>query len=88
MVAAKRPKGTKFISIGPGPVPVVPIGDFSKIYLKGQLEELWTIIGPSVELNIARLPLWKVITMAYLEGAMHGSQMVEDERYKGNPKVL
>ena len=44
------------------------------------LEELWGIIGPSVELNLRQLPLWKVITMAYFEGCVHGSQMMEDEK--------
>ena len=73
----------RFANLGPRPIPVVPIGQFSKVRSKTHhqmLEELWEIIGPSVELNLRQLPLWQVITMAYFEGCAHGSQMPENER--------
>lgn len=73
----------RFANIGPKPIPVVPIQKFTRVRNKAHhegLEELWEIIGPSVELNMRQLPMWKVITMAYLEGCVHGSQMVEDEK--------
>lgn len=72
----------KFAQIGPRSIPTVPIQKFTKIRnaeIHKQIEELWSIIGPSAELNLARLPLWKVITMAYIEGVMHGSQMKEEQ---------
>ena len=73
----------RFANIGPKPIPTVPIQKFTRVRNKAHhegLEELWEIIGPSVELNLRQLPLWKVITMAYFEGCVHGSQMIEDER--------
>ena len=64
-------------------MPVVPVGQSSKLEGKDHnrmLEELWSIIGPSVELNLRKLPLWKVVTMAYFEGSVHATQMMEDEK--------
>ena len=82
MVQVQKRKHTRFANIGPRPIPVVPIQQFSKANRTQHqmLEDLWEIIGPSVELNLRQLPLWKVITMAYFEGCVHGSQMVEDEK--------
>ena len=82
MVQVQKRKHTRFANIGPRPIPVVPIGQFSKANKTQHqmLEELWEIIGPSVELNLRQLPLWKVITMAYFEGSIHAVQMMEDER--------
>lgn len=77
-----RPVKRQFMRMGPTPIPTVPIAQFEKRGGKEfnqQLEELWSIIGPSVELNLKRLPLWKVITMAYFEGGVHAIQMMEDE---------
>ena len=62
---------------------MVPIQQFTKVRNKSHhemLEALWEIIGPSVELNLRQLPLWKVITMAYFEGSIHAVQMMEDEK--------
>ena len=73
----------RFANIGPKPIPVVPIQKFNRVRNKARhekLEELWEIIGPSAELNMRKLPMWKVITMAYFEGCVHGSQMAEDEK--------
>lgn len=73
---------TRFVSLGPKAVPSTSIGEFSKLNRPGSnqmLEDLWEIIGPSVELNLRKLPLWKVITMAYFEGSVHAIQMIEDE---------
>ena len=83
MVQVQKRKHPRFVNMGPRPVPVVPIQQFTKVRNKSHhemLEDLWEIIGPSVELNLRQLPLWKVITMAYFEGCVHGSQMVEDEK--------
>ena len=82
MVQVQKRKHTRFANIGPRPIPVVPIQQFSKANRTQHqmLEGLWEIIGPSVELNLRQLPLWKVITMAYFEGSIHAVQMMEDER--------
>jgi len=83
MVQVQKRKHTRFANIGPRPIPIVPIQQFTKVRNKSHhemLEALWEIIGPSVELNMRQLPMWKVITMAYFEGCVHGSQMVEDEK--------
>ena len=78
----------RFTQFGPRPISIVPISRFEKLsskYLNGKnpnemLEELWEIIGPSAELNLKRLPLWKVIAMAYFEGCIHTNQMLNEER--------
>ena len=82
MVQVQKRKHTRFAHLGPRPIPVVPIQQFSKANRTQHqmLEGLWEIIGPSVELNLRQLPLWKVITMAYFEGSIHAVQMMEDER--------
>lgn len=76
----------RFARIGPITIESVPINKFEKRSGKNfnrQLEELWSIIGPSVELNMQRLPLWKVIAMAYFEGSVHAIQMMEEEEENG-----
>lgn len=83
MVQVQKRKHTRFAHLGPKPIPLVPIGNFTKAGGKTHnemLESLWEIIGPSVELNLRKLPLWKVITMAYFEGSVHAVQMMEDEK--------
>lgn len=83
MVQVQKRKHTRFAHLGPKPIPLVPIGNFTKAGGKTHnemLESLWGIIGPSVELNLHKLPLWKVITMAYFEGSVHAVQMMEDEK--------
>ena len=83
MVQVQKRKHTRFVNMGPRPVPVVPIQQFTRAGGKTHnemLESLWEIIGPSVELNLRQLPLWKVITMAYFEGCVHATQMMEEEQ--------
>lgn len=83
MVQVQKRKHTRFAHLGPKPIPLVPIGQFTKAggaKHNETLESLWEIIGPSVELNLRKLPLWKVITMAYFEGSVHAVQMMEDEK--------
>ncbi len=78
----------KSCQLGPNTIPIVPVKDFNKARnINGKsfdetLKEMWDIIGPSVDLNLHKLPLWKVITMAYFEGVVHGSQMIEEENEK------
>lgn len=65
-------------------IPIVKSNDFSHYKFEhGELERIWEIVGPSAVLNMRRTPithLWKVITMAYLEGLHHGSE-IEKERH-------
>lgn len=71
----------QFAEIGPK-IPLVPIGDFTKCPLtSAELEQLWRITGPSAALNLRSNPLWRVITMAYFEGLMHGAGL-EAERHR------
>lgn len=59
-------------NIGPA-IPIVPFKDFTKgKFLKEHVVEMWTIIGPSISHNIDKMPLWQVVTMAYMEGLLHG----------------
>lgn len=68
-----KTKKPYFVQFGPA-IPIVPITDFTKIGLtKEQMNDLWTLCGPTVERNMQRrLELWQVIAMAYLEGLNHG----------------
>lgn len=73
----------QFLKFGPRKIEQVPISHFQKRGGKEfdeQLKQLWEIIGPSVQLNLDRLPLWKVICMAYFEGGVHAVQMMEEQR--------
>ena len=66
----------KMATIGPRVVPVVPLPHFSKGPSTNQLEEIWTLVGPSASENLSRLPLWQVIAMAYFEGVHHAASYV------------
>jgi hypothetical protein len=75
-----------FMQFGPD-MPVVPIGDFSRMSLtEKQWADAWRICGPSAEQNMRRgwkrppLELWQVIASAYLEGLHHGAS-IERERH-------
>lgn len=72
----KRPY---FVTLGP-PVPIVPVGDFSRMALtEQQWADAWRLCGPSAAMNMAGgwrrrpLELWQVIASAYLEGLGHGA---------------
>ena len=85
MKASSRPRRNRFVQIGPKAVPNAPISAFTKARkfngkpMDELLEEIWELVGPSFELNMRRLPLWKVVAMAYFEGALHAAQMMEEE---------
>lgn len=59
------------MSFGPGPVPTYPISAFSRLP-HGIAEELWKLVGPTVDRNI-NLPLWAQFVVVYYEGLNHGS---------------
>ena len=74
-------KRLHYVQFGPA-INVVPVTDFSRFGLtKEQFAEAWSIVGPSAEKNMRRdaygrcLEMWQVITVAYLEGLHHGSEM-------------
>lgn len=59
------------VELGP-PIPAVPITAFSRLNVtEDEMAKMWQIVGPSVERNM-RLPLWKIICAAYIEGLNHG----------------
>ena len=64
-------------------IPTVPINDFSKLRLThGQMVDAWKIVGPSVERNINRGPLWQSFVAAYLEGLEHGYMAAQKRKDK------
>lgn len=70
----------RLVSLGPCAVPVVCVKQFSKLQMsRATLKEVWQLIGPSVEMNITRLPMWEVIAAAYLEGMNHGAGIVQEK---------
>ena len=65
-----------FVHLGP-PIPVVPIGDFSRMGLSDeQWAGAWRLCGPAAEKNMKNLELWQVIAAAYLEGLQHGAETI------------
>lgn len=36
------------------------------------IDALWQLVGPQVDMHLQRLPLWKVFCMVYFEGLAHG----------------
>jgi hypothetical protein len=71
-----KTKKKHFSHFGPE-MPLVPIGDFSKLSItEKDLEAAWGICGPSADRNMQRkLQLWQVIVIAYLEGLNHGASL-------------
>lgn len=61
------------VQFGPS-IPIVPVTHFSKMRLtEQQWSDVWQIIGPSVNRNMDKVPTWKLIAAAYLEGLQHGA---------------
>lgn len=87
-----KTKRSHFARFGPA-IPIVPVGDFSRAELtREQWEFLWSIVGPSVEKNMAQgwrnrqLELWQVIAAAYMEGLVHGHGIAQDKaKQSDNP---
>jgi hypothetical protein len=67
------------VSIGPALAEMPPGKDFSKLPPGVRLEDAWQVVGPSVEKNMGRAPLWRVIAMAYVEGLMHGAGIAQSK---------
>ena len=57
-------------NIGPTTIEIYPVSAFSRVPVNA--EDLWRIIGPTVDYNIRNLPLWQVFTTCYWEGLQHG----------------
>lgn len=75
-------KKPHYVAFGP-PIPVVPIGDFSKMRMtEEQFADAWRLCGPTAERNMLRLQLWQVIASAYLEGLQHGAEVVIEQQGK------
>ena len=65
------------VSVGPLPVPIYPIQAFSPTPPGVKSEEVWRLIGPCVEYNIRKVPLWKVFVAVYIEGLQHGAALAD-----------
>lgn len=88
-----RTKQPHYMRFGP-PMPVVPVGDFSKMGLtEEQWADAWSLCGPSAQMNMKGgfnrppLQIWQVIAAAYLEGLQHGAAL-ERERSHGDGQRL
>lgn len=69
----------RYVSMGPNPVALVPISQFSRVKVS-DLKAVWEIIGPTVDRNLNSKPLWIVIATAYIEGINHGYGLAVDEQ--------
>lgn len=66
------------VTLGPS-IPLVPVTHFSKLRMtRQQWEDAWHLVGPSVDRNIWKQPLWMVIAAAYVEGVHHGSSIAKE----------
>ena len=74
-------KRLHFASMGAPPIPVVPCKDFDRLpHL--MLKDAWQLIGPSVDRNIEKIPIWQVIAAAYIEGMNHGYEFNNQKKDK------
>lgn len=62
----------KMVGIGPCAVPIYPSSAFTRLPEGIKEEDLWKLVGPTVERNISKLPLWKLLAIVYFEGLAHG----------------
>lgn|GEM_PF-5118642 len=60
-------------------VEMYPRDAWSRIPSEVNMEKLWNLVGPQVDMHIRKLPLWKVFCVVYFEGLAHGSQAVKKE---------
>lgn len=73
---------TRNIAVPLGPrVPLVPVSDFARLRLTHeQMDDLWSIIGPTVERNMARnVPLWNIFAICYAQGLENAAALVEEQ---------
>jgi len=49
-----------------------PRAAWSTIPRDVDIDTLWQLVGPQVEMHMQRLPLWKVFCVVYYEGLAHG----------------
>lgn len=63
-----------------GPCTIPNTGPLDKLRLsREQLMNAWRLVGPSASRNIEKLPLWKVIVCAYVEGLHHGAEVTKEK---------
>ena len=65
----------QMVKIGPCAVTQLPVKCWSNWPTGIKSTEVWKIIGPHVEKNLDRMPLWKVFCSIYIEGLEHGSSI-------------
>lgn len=62
----------RVVSVGPTAVEHYGAKAFSRLPSDVRAEELWKLIGPTVDANLLKHPLWKVFAICYFEGLQHG----------------
>lgn len=71
----------RFIPIGPVSIPFVPSSHIEQIDLpKEMVDQLWKIIGPTIEEQINKEPLWRLFVSCYVQGLQHGSSSVKESK--------
>jgi hypothetical protein len=59
-------------AIGPCVISRYARKDFTDFPSGINWHDVWSLVGPTVEVNLPSNPLWKVFCVLYLEGLMHG----------------
>ena len=75
--------GRRLVSIGSA-VESCARSDFSRMPAGISCEDLWQLIGPTIDMNLNRHPLWKVFCIAYFNGFEHGASAMAGKKGDGN----
>ncbi len=71
----------QIVSIGPTTVEVYGPSAWTRLPAGIKSEDLWQLVGPTVDKHLRSNPLWKVFCIVYFEGLAHG-QAAEQERQR------
>lgn len=69
----------RHVALGPIAVDSYPVSAWSKIPQEVKLEDIWMIVGPTVEKNLNQHALWKVFCSVYWEGLAHAVGALEEK---------
>lgn len=76
-----RVQPVKFTAVQIGTlVPQWSRKQFSTLPSDIDMDRVWQLIGPQVDMHIRGLPLWRVFCAVYLEGLTHGAQAREQDQ--------
>jgi hypothetical protein len=70
-------------------IPLIPEKDFDNVVKEyKEFKEMWEIIGPTLHINLKRdVPLWKAVTMCYMQGIKNGMKITVDMIESGRMDV-